>query len=66
RVHAQPMARRCLSIALGVLGVLMPVQLYVGDPDAGPVGPCGWRRVSRARPAPRLTAAVRQGAGTLP
>jgi cytochrome d ubiquinol oxidase subunit I len=28
------MARRCLSIALGVLGVLMPIQLYVGDGTA--------------------------------
>ncbi|MFJ1547746.1 cytochrome ubiquinol oxidase subunit I [Streptomyces sp. NPDC088246] len=35
QVSAQPMARRCLSIALGVLGVLMPVQLYVGDGTAG-------------------------------
>ncbi|MFJ1829046.1 cytochrome ubiquinol oxidase subunit I, partial [Streptomyces sp. NPDC088178] len=34
RSSAQPMARRCLSIALGVLGVLMPVQLYVGDGTA--------------------------------
>ncbi|MFE5371515.1 cytochrome ubiquinol oxidase subunit I [Streptomyces mirabilis] len=34
RVHARPMARRCLSIALGVLGVLMPIQLYVGDGTA--------------------------------
>ncbi|MFF0782986.1 cytochrome ubiquinol oxidase subunit I [Streptomyces sp. NPDC003720] len=34
RVHARPMARRCLSIALGVLGVLIPIQLYVGDGTA--------------------------------
>ncbi|MGW1259629.1 cytochrome ubiquinol oxidase subunit I [Streptomyces sp. NPDC002513] len=34
RVNAQPMARRCLSIALGVLGILMPIQFYVGDGTA--------------------------------
>ncbi|MEZ0094852.1 cytochrome ubiquinol oxidase subunit I [Streptacidiphilus sp. EB129] len=34
RVFALPFARRCLSIALGVLAVLMPVQLYLGDETA--------------------------------
>ncbi|MBF9066687.1 cytochrome ubiquinol oxidase subunit I [Streptacidiphilus fuscans] len=31
RTAAFPLARRCLSIALGVLALLMPIQLYVGD-----------------------------------
>ncbi|MFF2142263.1 cytochrome ubiquinol oxidase subunit I [Kitasatospora sp. NPDC058190] len=34
RRAALPFARRCLSIALGVLAVLMPIQLYVGDATA--------------------------------
>lgn len=34
RSLALPFARRCLSIALGVLAVLMPVQLYLGDATA--------------------------------
>ncbi|MEY9968517.1 cytochrome d ubiquinol oxidase subunit I [Streptacidiphilus sp. MAP12-16] len=34
RAFALPFARRCLSIALGVLAVLMPVQLYLGDETA--------------------------------
>ncbi|MFD7448678.1 cytochrome ubiquinol oxidase subunit I [Kitasatospora sp. NPDC059827] len=34
RRAALPFARRCLSIALGVLAVLMPVQLYIGDATA--------------------------------
>ncbi|MEU5853072.1 cytochrome ubiquinol oxidase subunit I [Saccharopolyspora shandongensis] len=32
--RALPFARRTLSIALGVLAILMPVQLYVGDATA--------------------------------
>ncbi|MER7670119.1 cytochrome ubiquinol oxidase subunit I [Kitasatospora sp. NPDC096128] len=34
RRAALPFARRCLSIALGVLAVLMPIQLYAGDATA--------------------------------
>ncbi|MDX3242223.1 cytochrome ubiquinol oxidase subunit I [Streptomyces sp. ME18-1-4] len=34
RVSALPFARRTLSVALGVLAILMPVQLYVGDATA--------------------------------
>jgi cytochrome d ubiquinol oxidase subunit I len=36
--RALPFARRTLSIALGVLAVLMPVQLYVGDSTAAFMG----------------------------
>ncbi|MGY5056716.1 cytochrome ubiquinol oxidase subunit I [Streptomyces sp. 900105755] len=34
RASALPFARRTLSVALGVLAILMPVQLYVGDATA--------------------------------
>ncbi|MBL1119435.1 cytochrome ubiquinol oxidase subunit I [Streptomyces sp. 110] len=34
RASALPFARRTLSMALGVLAILMPVQLYVGDATA--------------------------------
>ncbi|MET7519460.1 cytochrome ubiquinol oxidase subunit I [Streptomyces sp. NPDC005480] len=36
--RALPFARRTLSIALGVLAILMPVQLYVGDATAAFMG----------------------------
>ncbi|MEV7681965.1 cytochrome ubiquinol oxidase subunit I [Streptomyces sp. NPDC088341] len=36
--RAPPFARRTLSIALGVLAILMPVQLYVGDSTAAFMG----------------------------
>ncbi|TQF01626.1 cytochrome ubiquinol oxidase subunit I [Kitasatospora acidiphila] len=35
RRAAFPFARRCLSIALGVLAILMPIQFYYGDATAG-------------------------------
>ncbi|MER7186073.1 cytochrome ubiquinol oxidase subunit I [Streptomyces hyaluromycini] len=34
RASALPFARRTLSVALGVLAILMPVQLYAGDATA--------------------------------
>jgi cytochrome d ubiquinol oxidase subunit I len=36
--RALPFARRTLSIALGVLAILMPIQLYVGDATAAFMG----------------------------